>query len=224
MKFLDLSHVLILGATALAAMVAGSTQASLNLGNPESEARAACIAFEANGAGFTRYKCRYTITKAEAKSPDDGFRGVWTGARKCDFLFVRDGDKSRFEAFAPKVIKKPIRALTKGELGGMPIDFLPIAEVRKGDIAAVHSALMQSLYVHSPEMEVQFNEPTPLPFWSVFEPVQIRLPIRRIERVAAGRDFLRSVELIRVDESLTWTVRFGNEIEDDIQFDVQRGL
>jgi len=60
-------------------------------------ARAAAIASEANLESIRTYKCRYTITKADAASTDQALRGNYSNAQKCEYSLAVDREKARLE-------------------------------------------------------------------------------------------------------------------------------
>ena len=54
--------------------------------------------FAANLDSFPHYTCRYTVTRAEAKSFGDALAGKWVNAVSCDYRLLVDGGKQRWSA------------------------------------------------------------------------------------------------------------------------------
>jgi hypothetical protein len=96
--------------------------------------KAALVANQASLDAFPTYKCRFTWTKAAAKSEQAALRGEYEGATSCDFMIVADGGKHKFQALtpsAPRAPQKPIRE--KDGRYAVSHDFIPICDLKFKD-------------------------------------------------------------------------------------------
>jgi hypothetical protein len=104
-------------------------------------AKAGLIACEANFTALRTYKCRYTITKANASSPDEALKGNYFNVKKCEFLLAVDGEKRKLQSLTPidttppKNLQEGINPSTGQKAKFYTIDFGPVGELRNGDTA-----------------------------------------------------------------------------------------
>src|SRR5438552_2676212 len=76
-------------------------------GDPDIDgARAALVGCAVNLSSFKRIQCKFTVARAQAATADAAVKGEFVDPKTCDYLFVKDGDKVRFESFASRAMPK----------------------------------------------------------------------------------------------------------------------
>jgi hypothetical protein len=101
----------------------------------ETRAKAAVLGSENNSAKFTRYFCRWEVTKASSKDAASAWAGKYEGARSCAYTLAhdhRDGLMDRLRCFAPD----PDAAKAVPGTGGqvfLTVEFLAFTELRSGE-------------------------------------------------------------------------------------------
>jgi hypothetical protein len=93
--------------------------------------KAALVANQASLDAFPTYKCRFTWTKAIAKSEQAALRREYEGATSCDYILVVDGGKEKFQALTPSKIPSPKGAAReKDGKAAVSVDFMPACDLR----------------------------------------------------------------------------------------------
>jgi hypothetical protein len=108
--------------------------------------KTAALACQANLDAFSYYKCRFTITLANAASSEDALAGKYTTSRPYEHLLVVDGGKEKLQTLAdiqPQVDKRRIQ--WHGNLGFTQADWVPLAYLRKGDKALNYASSPESV-------------------------------------------------------------------------------
>ncbi len=101
----------------------------------EQLARVAALACQANLDSFPFYKCRFTITKAQADSVAKALKGEYENVRQYDHIIVVDGENEKVQTFGtPEKPKPPDPKQFKNGVAAIPIDWVFFGFVsNKGD-------------------------------------------------------------------------------------------
>jgi hypothetical protein len=103
-------------------------------------AKAGLIVCEANFSALRTYKCRYTMTNANASSPEEALKGNYFNVKKCEFLLAVDGEKRKLQSLTP-IDTTPPKNLQEGinpsgqKAKFYAVDFFQIGELRNGGTA-----------------------------------------------------------------------------------------
>lgn len=149
----------------IATSVHAGPETDLNAG------KAAAIGSEANFSKLRSFKCRFTITKADALSPSEALKGNYSNARQCEFLLVVDGKNSKLQALTaidttpPKNLKEGINPSSGQKQKYFSTDFLPVAELNFGETKLSHMASWRQAQIIDGDGGVSEETPLSALYW-----------------------------------------------------------
>jgi len=157
------------------------------------------LACEANLDSFKSFKCRFTITKAQAVNLRAALAGDWSNPSKCEFSLIVDENRLKFESFAKYDLNALKGTKAKGGLSSLSIDFVKFTDVKEGEDGFSYSEDMQTLYVRDSTMGSDFKEAIPTTFWGAFAPAGRCAPSGHLRRTIAGVDSMLPGGMVEVD-------------------------
>lgn len=112
--------------------------------------KVALVANQAHLDSFPWYKCRYTLTKCEAKSEAAALRGEYKNTRSCEYVLVVDRSKLKFQTVG--VLKAPSgKNATRDQTGklGVSVDFIPNCDLRFNDYSMRYFSWFKNAHVRA---------------------------------------------------------------------------
>lgn len=134
-------------------------------------AKVAALACQDNLDAFVHYKCRFTLTLAQAESAAKARAGGLKNVRHYEHMMVVDGGKEKIETLAAAEERKPESVFgMKGEhklsgaskLSYKEVDWVPLGYLRNGDDVLSYTSMLQVASLFTKETSVNLPDALPL--------------------------------------------------------------